>query len=380
MQDSVISSPSFVRKTAAVLLSVVFSLLLGSCGSNAAPSASSTFRLSTTTASTTLRDAAALRGVTVGAAVSTDYLNDSGYDSVFGNEFSQLEAEWEMKFATIHPRPNTDPVPYDFSRGDRLVDYALVHHMQVRGHTLLWHRAVPQWLSASRHNSAQLASIAQEHIASVIQHFGTNIYAWDVLNEAFNDDGSIRSTLWYDSPGIGYAGRRTAYIEQAFVWAHDANPNIKLFYNDYAADTVNRKSDAIYSMAIDFKKRGVPLHGIGFQMHLDLSANNNSWLSSVEKNLKRFADLGLEIHITELDIRLNGNDNDAFNTQAELYSKIAKLCVTNPKCKVLQTWGFTDRYSWIPSSYRGMGWALPFDSQYIKKPAYYGLHQGFSDN
>ena len=378
MQIRVNISPSPRLKTAVTIVFVAASLVLVSCGTSTV-SSSSSFKVSTLAANTTLRDAAALRGISVGTAAASDNLNESNYSSVLGTEFSQLEPEWEMKFVTIHPRPNTDPVPYDFSRGDRLVDFALVNHMQVRGHTLLWHKAVPQWLTSSSYTSAQMAEFAQEHITSVIQHFGSNIFAWDVVNEAFNDDGSMRSTLWYDRPGIGYAGQRTAYIEQALVWAHAANSIIKLFYNDYAADTMNPKSDAIYSMARDFKKRGVPLHGIGFQMHLDLSANNPSWLSSVEKNLKRFSDLGLEIHITELDIRLNGNDTDSLNAQAELYSKIANLCVANPNCRVLQTWGFTDKHSWIPSYYRGMGWALPFDSQYAKKPAYYGLHQGLSE-
>ena len=377
MQAYRVISSTFVSRAAATVLFLAVSLLLSSCGVDSVSSASS-FQISTVAATGTLRDTAALHGVTVGAAVSSERLGESGYDSVLGSEFSQLEPEWEMKFVTIHPRPNTDPAPYDFSRCDRLVDYALTHHMQVRGHTLLWHQAVPAWLTSSGYDSADMATIAQEHISSVVQHFGTNVYAWDVVNEAFNDDGSMRSTLWYDKPGIGLAGRRTSYIEQALVWTRAASPTAKLFYNDYAADTVNRKSDAIYAMAADFKTRGVPLDGIGFQMHLDLSANNASWLASVEKNLRRFSDLGLEIHITELDVRLNGDDNNSLNAQAELYSNIAKLCVANSRCKVLQTWGFTDRYSWITSFYRGMGWALPFDSQYAKKPAYFGLQQGLT--
>lgn len=378
MQLRSVASSAFKPQTAVTLLCLATSLLISSCGGNSVNSSSS-FRVSTLATTSTLRDAGGLRGIAVGTAVQSDRLSDSGYDSVLGTEFSQLEPEWEMKFATVHPRPNTDPMPYDFSRSDRLVDYALVHHMQVRGHTLLWHQALPDWLISSGYNSAQMSAIAQEHINSVIQHFGINVYAWDVVNEAFNDDGSMRSTLWYDRPGIGYAGRRTAYIEQALVWARAASPEAKLFYNDYAADTVNHKSDAIYAMATDFKRRGVPLDGIGFQMHLDLSSDNSSWLASVGRNLKRFADLGLEIHITELDIRLNGGDSNSLNAQAELYSNIAKLCVANSRCKVIQTWGFTDKYSWITSFYYGMGWALPFDSQYAKKPAYYALQQGLAE-
>lgn len=365
-------------RIAAGIASLCVSVILGSCGASDI-STKSDFRVATRAVSGTLRDAAANRGITVGTAANTNNLNDSEYSTVLADEFSQLEPEWEMKFAAVHPRPNTDPLPYDFSLSDGLVDYALAHHMQVRGHTLLWHEAVPDWLKNGRYNQAQLAAIAQDHITTVLQHFGTNIYAWDVVNEAFNDDGSMRSTIWFNQPGIGYAGRGTKYIEQALVWARAANPEIKLFYNDYGADTVNRKSNAIYAMAADFKRRGVPLDGIGFQMHLDLSENTDAWAASVERNLKRFSDLGIEIHITELDIRLRGDAENNLNAQAELYARVAKLCMANANCKVLQTWGFTDKYSWISGFYRGMGWALPWGAGYGKKPAYYALHQTFTE-
>lgn len=358
-----------------VILACALSVL-SSCG--ASDSALKTSFRAATTASGTLRDAAANQGIIVGSAANTNALNDSEYSTVLGDEFSQLEPEWEMKFATVHPRPGTDPLPYDFSLSDRLVDYALLHHMQVRGHTLFWYQALPDWLENGRYTQAQLSAIAKDHISTVLQHFGTSVYAWDVVNEAFNDDGSLRSSVWFNQPGIGYAGRGTKYIEQALVWSRAANPEVKLFYNDGGAETENRKSDAIYAMAADFKHRGVPLDGVGFQMHLDLSSDSDQWAASVERNLKRFSDLGLEIHITELDIRLSHEMENDLNAQAELYARVAELCLANPTCKVLQTWGFTDKYSWISDSYYGMGWALPWDAAYGKKPAYYALHQAFA--
>jgi endo-1,4-beta-xylanase len=191
-----------------------------------------------------------------------------------------------------------------------------------------------------------------------------------VVNEAFNDDGSMRDTIWYDQPGIGFAGTGTKYIEQVLNWAHAADPSAKLFYNDYNAEPVDAKSDAIYAMAQDFRTLGVPLDGIGFQLHIDLTFDNPATLASLTSNLQRFAALGLDLHITELDIRLQDSSAASFNAQAKLYGEIATICVQQPSCKLFQTWGFTDKYSWIPKFFPGWGRALPFDANYQKKPAY----------
>jgi endo-1,4-beta-xylanase len=239
----------------------------------------------------------------------------------------------------------------------------------VRGHTLVWHNQVPDWIKKEKYSSSQLAKILHDHIDTVMTRYSSKVYAWDVVNEAFEDDGSMRHTVWYNQPGIGSAAG-TAYIEQALRWARAADPSAKLFYNDYDAEEVNKKSDAIYAMAKDFKKRGVPLDGIGFQTHITLKFDNPTTLASYRRNLHRFADLGLELHITELDIRLVDSTPASLAAQAKLYGEISRLCVEQPSCKLLQAWGFTDKHSWIPSFYKGQGWALLWDDQYRKKPAY----------
>jgi endo-1,4-beta-xylanase len=279
-----------------------------------------------------------------------------------------------MKFTATHPRPDTDPNPYDFSAGDQLVAFAQAHTMKVRGHTLVWHGDNPAWLTGGGYSAVEMNAIVQDHITTVMQHFGTRVFAWDVVNEAFNDDGSMRSTIFYDQPGIGFAGQGTAYIEQTLRWANAAVPSAKLFYNDYNAEVIDPKSDAILAMATDFKNRGVPLHGIGFQMHVDLGFDNATILQSFATNLQRFAALGLELHITELDIRVPSNDAATLSQQADLYGKIVTACVQQPACKVVQTWGFTDKHSWIPGFFPGFGWALPFDDSYHKKPAYTAIY------
>src|SRR5208282_5044238 len=305
----------------------------------------------------TLRQTAAAHNILVGSAAASAYLSQPDYAAILGSEFSQLQAENEMKFGLIHPRPGSDPRPYNFSGGDALVSFAQSHNMKVRGHTLVWHKQVPRWVTDGNFSSQKLAEILSDHISTVVTHYAGKLYAWDVVNEAFKDDGSMRSTLWYDQPGIG-AGAGTKYIEQAFRWARAADANAKLFYNDYDAEEVNAKSDAIYEMVKDFKKRGVPIDGVGFQTHVSLKFDDPKKLASCAKNLERFAKLGLELQITELDIRLDDSSAASLAAQAKLYGEITALCVQQPACKALQTWGFTDKHSWIPDFYKGQGWAL----------------------
>lgn len=332
---------------------------------------------SSPTAPATLRQAAEARHVNIGAAAASAFLADSDYADILGSEFSQLQPENEMKFGVIHPRPDTDPNPYNFQGGDALVAFAQVHGMVVRGHTLVWHNQVPKWVSAADPDPGQLATILENHIHTVMTHYESKVYAWDVVNEAFNDDGTMRHTLWYDQPGIG-AGNGTRYIEQVFRWAHDSDRAAKLFYNDYDAEVINKKSDAIYDMVKEFKKHGVPIDGVGFQFHISLKFDDPAKLQSAAKNFERFAKLGLELHITELDIRLDDSSPASLAAQARLYGKITSLCLQQPACKVIQTWGFTDKHSWIPQFYKGQGWALLWDDKYQKKPAYDGVRDALA--
>lgn len=369
----------FTRRRAGAVAFLLLTFLLTGCGGDGSSISSPPPSNPTTPPSTTtLRQLAAPHNILIGAAADSPFLSETSYASILGSEFSQLQAENEMKFDAVHPRPNTDPQPYDFSGGDALVSFAQAHSMQVRGHTLVWYQALPAWVTNGGFNATQLSAILQDHITTVLTHYAGKVYAWDVVNEAFNDDGSMRSTIWYDQPGIGFAGQDYAYIEQALVWAHAADPNAKLFYNDYNTETLNSKSDAVYKMASDFKSRGVPLDGVGFQCHFTLSFDTPANLQSFADNLQRFADLGLDVHITELDVRLSDSSTTSLNAEAKLYGELMTMCVKQPRCKVFQTWGFTDKYSWIPSTFPGQGWGLPWDNNYQKKPAYTAISTALS--
>jgi endo-1,4-beta-xylanase len=358
-----------------VWLRIVTAALL--CGMVLQSSSAAPHNTAVPSPDSTLRQTAEAHHITIGAAAASRYLAEADYAAILGSEFSQLQAENEMKFGPIHPRPDTDPNPYDFKGADALVAFAQSHNMVVRGHTLVWHTQVPTWVTKGGYAAPQLAEILHGHISTLMKRYASKVYAWDVVNEAFNDNGTMRSTIWYDQPGIG-AGKGTEYIEQALRWAHQADPSAKLFYNDYDAEEINRKSDAIYAMAKDFKNRGVPLDGIGFQNHVSLKFDDPAKLASYAQNLERFAKLGLELHITELDIRLNDSIPASLSAQAKLYGEITTLCVQQPACKLIQTWGVTDKQSWIPQFYKGMGWALLWDDKYQKKPAYEAVHDALT--
>ena len=325
---------------------------------------------------TTLRQAGSQRALLMGAAADAnefgqaDRLLIPAYGSTLGTQYNMLEAENAMKWNPIHPSQNV----YNYIPGDDLVKFAQKNQMQVRGHNLCWYSNNPAWLTtfAKTASPADMAAILQDHITQVMTHYKGQVFAWDVVNEAVNDNGNgMRSSIWYDQPGIGATG--TGYIEQAFRWAHAADPNALLFYNDYSIEGPGAKFNTVYNMVKDFVTRGVPIHGVGLQMHLDTGGYPSS--AGLAQNIQQLTALGLQVHITEMDVRLPvdsaGNATAAnLQTQAQVYSRILTVCLQNPGCTAVQTWGFTDQFSWIPGFIPGDGAALPFDRNYQPKPAF----------
>ena len=325
-----------------------------------------------------LREYAERAGVLVGAAVEPRLLAEPEYASTLAREFNMLTAENALKWGAIRPRRAT----FDFGPGDRLVAFAREHRMKVRGHTLLWSEYNPAWLAKGRFTPAQMSGLLREHISKVMRHYRGKVFAWDVVNEVFLADGRIEPSVWYDQPGIGLKGRGTAYVERAFRWARAADPDALLFYNDYDTEGINPKSDAVYAMVKDFRARGVPIDGVGIQAHItDLEARD---LATFEANIARLVALGLEVHITEMDVGLPSDaggaaaDRAALERQAEIYRQVAEACLRQKGCTAFQTWGFTDKYTWIPNFTRGAkGRPLPFDHLYAAKPAYDALLDAF---
>jgi endo-1,4-beta-xylanase len=325
-----------------------------------------------------LREYADRAGVLVGTAVDPVLFGEQEYASTLAREFNMVEPENAMKWGTIRRTPDS----FDFGPGDRVVSFARAHGMKVRGHCLVWGKYNPAWLARGNFTPEQLAKLMREHITTVARHYAGQVFAWDVVNEAFDARGGMEHSIWYDSPGVGLKGKGTAYIEQAFRWAREADPKALLFYNDYDAEGLNAKSEAIYAMVKDFKSRGVPVDGVGLQMHVfDLSAKG---LEGLEANIARLTALGLQVHVTEMDVGLplaaGGRlaDERDLKKQADIYRFAAAACLRQPGCTAFQTWGFTDKYTWIPGYTKGAkGAPLPFDRAYAAKPAYRALLEVF---
>jgi endo-1,4-beta-xylanase len=271
-----------------------------------------------------------------------------------------VEAEDAMKWAILRP----DRATYNFRQGDEVVRFAQAHQMKVRGHCLVWGRYNPDWLTQGHFTTRQLSRLLHEHITRVMKHYRSQVFAWDVVNEGLDENGDVRDSLWYNQPGIGWSQKGTAYIEQVFRWAHKADPHALLFYNEAEGEGLNRKSDAIYTMVKDFKRRGVPIDGVGLQMHIPTL---DAEIPAIAANIARLTALGVQVHIKELDVSLPVDSNglprpDNLTRQAEVYRGIVRACLNSAGCTAIQTWGFTDKYSWIGSHSRGArGKALPFD-------------------
>src|SRR5436190_2851323 len=306
-----------------------------------------------------LRDAASASGKLVGAAIKSGLLGDGTYAGVLRRHFNYLTAEFEMKWDAIERTRGSE----DFRAGDTIVAFGLGNGMQVKGHALIWHGSVPGWLSAL--SPAEFRAAFEAHIRSVAEHFRGRVYAWDVVNEAVADDGSgLRDTVFRQKLG-------DQYIADAFRLARQADPQALLFYNDYGGEGLTQKSNRIYDLVAGLRAQGVPIDGVGMQMHI--TASNAPSDASIASNIHRLTALGLLVNISEMDVRIRDLPSlTKLDTQKSVYHSITAVCVGEPRCDAITFWGFTDAHSWIDAQY-GADDPLLFDDQYAAKPAYYGV-------
>jgi endo-1,4-beta-xylanase len=297
----------------------------------------------TANAATTLGASAAERGRYFGAAVAANHLGESQYFTTWTTEFNGATPENEMKWATIEPNRNQ----FNFAPADQIVSQARSRGMAVRGHTLVWHSQLAGWVNGLDTNNLRSATV--NHINQVMGHWRGQIHSWDVVNEAFEENGTRRPSVFQQRLGNGY-------IEEAFRAARAADGNAKLCYNDYNTDGINAKSNAVFAMVQDFKNRGVPIDCVGFQSHFNAQSPVPS---NYRDNLQRFANLGVDVQITELDIEGSGT------AQANNYANVVNACLAVTRCTGITVWGIPDHYSWRPN-----GTPLLFNSSYQKKPAY----------
>ncbi len=315
----------------------------------------------------------------VGVAVKSNQLTEgSAYDVVLKNEFSSITAEYEMKMDPI----STGSGSYNWDAADKIVNYGNDNGINVHGHALVWHNAVPDWLSDFSGTDAEFALEVKKYITDVVTRYAGKVRSWDVVNEAVDDNGNMRNTIFLQKMGPDY-------IKDCYQWARDAanaagDTNLLLFYNDYATSTNIPKQDQVFSIVDDLKASNL-IDGVGFQMH-------NTYLSptkeQIETDINRAVALGLKVHVSELDIQVNQNNDITYLTaeralaQKEKYKEIVKIYNALPETNkyALTVWGFKDNESWIPYStdlnHPGNDWPLLYNNKFELKKAHTGFLEG----
>jgi len=314
-----------------------------------------------------LRTLAAAHGLGIGSAADRG-LGLSGVEgetfrALLAGEFDVLTPENAMK----HERLRPSRTAYDFAGADSVVVFAEAHAMRVRGHTLAWHRQLAPWLVSGTWTRDEALTLLKEHIETVVGRYAGRVAAWDVVNEALADDGSLRSGFWLD-----HIGRE--YVDSAFRWARAVDAGAVLFYNDYGLEWAGLKNDSAYALLSGLLQSGAPVDGIGFQAHFEVGKVPSS--DVLRASFDRFASLGVAVHVTELDVRvpLPASSED-LDQQAQDYARVVEACLGAAACHMVVMWGFTDAESWIPATFPGFGEAHIFDAAYRPKPAYWALHR-----
>jgi len=300
-----------------------------------------------------LRDLALTRNIQIGYASLPFYYTrpDGGiYAATAAREFNLVTPENSMKMDAVNPLPGR----YQFADIDNLISFSQLNNIDVHGHPIIWHRQLPDWIINA--DASTLQGHMREYIVRLMSRYKNDIAIWDVVNEAIGDKGGFRDSIWYQAMG-------EKYLDIAFKQARSVAPEATLLLNDFDIAFNGPKADTLFTMLDDLLERDVPVDGVGFQLHVFSSFDQ---FNEVRENFQKVADRGLDIYITELDVALNGDDSLA--VQADVYKKIIEVCLGQPRCKAIQTWGFTDQYS-----FREIYNPLMFDKNYQAKPAYQAI-------
>jgi len=331
----------------------------------------------------TLRALAEAAGIEIGVAVNTDLLaSDVKYRNIVNTQYSSVTAENVMKWEALNPQPGV----YDWEAAEALIANAEANGQVVRGHTLVWHNQLPAWLTTGDYSAEELRATLEEHVKTVAAHFAGDIQQWDVVNEVIDDNGTFRETIWYQAyEELGLPGEQ--YVADVFRWAKEADPEAVLFYNDYNLEFTGPKSNLAYTFVQDMLADGVPIEGVGFQGHLDTQYG----YPDLRNNLERFAALGLEVAMTEVDVRtfVTQKPNGTYtNTpadpaeeaqQIDWWAQTLEDCLAVEACNSYTVWGVSDAHSWIPGWFTGQGAGLLYDMHDNPKAQYEALREVLRD-
>ncbi len=324
----------------------------------------------------------------IGAAVEPKTLVSQG--SLLDAQVNSLVAENAMKWERIHPWPGNDPSSYDFTGADVIATYAREHGMKLRGHTLVWHNQVPWWVFQDARGGAvtkgEILARMREHISTLLAHFRGSVYCWDVVNEAIADSGAWRTeSSWFCAAGSDDdADGIPDYIVRAFEFARASDPEVRLFYNDLDTES-GPKAEAALGLVKALKDRGL-VDGVGIQAHWTVAGPDPE---TVRSAIQRFASLGVEVQITELDLSVYQRDDSSAKPglsptlaaeQAERYGayfKVFREEAREGRLTGVTFWGIADDHTWLDDfPVKGRkDWPLLFDTHHQPKSAFWAVAQ-----
>lgn len=328
-------------------------------------------------ATPSLRQLAAERGILFGSCLALKYCAQApAYQQLFLEQCGIATPEVHMKWDSLSSQPGA----YDFSQADSFVSFCAAHHLLVRGHTLIWHQALPAWVTQQM-NPGNGQQMMTAHIQKVAGHFAGKLYSWDVVNEVL-DPGSQRPDGLRDSPWLRNCG--ADYLESAFRAASAVDGKALLIWNETYLEVSNGfgqgKRSALLSQLDRLLAKGVPIHGIGLESHLRAEQAGILGDAAYEEFLAQLAQRGMKVFITELDVQDSSLPSDPVardQAVAAIYQKFLTSTLRQPAVHGVVTWGLADRFTWL-AGYRprkdGMPVRpLPFDADYQPKPAYYAI-------
>jgi len=311
---------------------------------------------------------------------------DSNAAAIAERHFNTATAENDLKWQRIHPRLDQ----YNWEPADNYVAYCEKNQMAVIGHCLIWHNQVP-W-SVFRDDSGKdvtrdvLLTRMKDHITTVVGRYKGRIKGWDVVNEALNENGTLRSSSWLRIIGEGSEDKRYDHIEHAFRWAHEADPNAEMYYNDYSLENSKTKCDGAVALVKHLKSKGIRIDAVGIQLHGSLTHPSAEGL---EYAITSLAATGVKVMVTELDLRtqtrgyrgadisrvsrFSTSDSTAASTEtqkrlADKYAEIFSVLVKHKKDITRVTfWGVYDGASWLGGS------PLLFDRDGQPKEAFFAV-------
>ncbi len=298
------------------------------------------------------------QGLDFGFAVTSGDLTQHPNVDILIENATMIVSENNMKSGNLHPNKRF----WNWSDVDTLMDFAATHDIAVKFHTLFWHQQNPPFI-INLASKEEAIEAMDEHIKTIMERYRGRVKVYDVVNEMFNEDGTLRETVWLDLMG-------PEYIEHALRTAHAYDPKAKLYLNEYNNENKGyAKSDAMYNLVRDFRQRGVPIDGIGMQLHLDGTQPLD--VEAIRANIQRYAEIGIEVSFSEIDVRIPSSNPEAYQqVQEDIYCTLLKIALDEPNVKSYIMWGYSDNGSWIPRSFPSFGYALPFDYDRNPKPVY----------